>query len=76
MSSKENCPTLANRVHTTLPLSFIKKQQDSNPLESFKQSLIHIHSQRKQTQNSYDKVISALEQIIEELYQKNDFLTQ
>lgn len=35
-----------------------------------------MHEKRQHAQNGYEKVISALEGVIEELFQKNDFLAQ
>ncbi len=37
---------------------------------------MQFNSRRKETQNSYEKVITALENVIEELFQKIDFYTQ
>jgi hypothetical protein len=37
---------------------------------------VQFNSRRKETQNSYEKVITALENVIEELFQKIDFYTQ
>lgn len=59
------------QVTTTLP----KRKQELTPLVQFQQAFLQIHDKRRSSKNGYEKVIAALEQMVEELIVKNDNLT-
>lgn len=64
MSGKENCNKIANRVQTTQPTSLKSSLNQTEKANQFKESLIEFGNRRKETQNSYEKVISALESLV------------
>ena len=79
MNNKENKNQnkIASQIHPQLPTSLSSsKSKAPNTLASFKEAFLNLHQKRQTTQNSYEKVISALEEIVEELCQKNDCLSQ
>lgn len=56
---------ITQKIQPKIPISLHKGNKEAMNLAAFQQALLSIHDKRKSTKNSYEKVISSLEQIIE-----------
>lgn len=75
MSSQHHQHNLiAKQIHPQLLTSLPKKTQEPTPLAQFQQAVLQIYDKRRSNQNGYERVISALEQMVEELLVKNECL--
>lgn len=67
---------LSKRVQTKLPQRLIDTKPSFDNHQKLKATLLNIQQNRDHAQNKYEKVISALESIIQELLERNQFLNK
>lgn len=76
LQTKQKDNAIAKQIHPKLPSSITHTKEDSKTVACFRNALVQMHEKRQHAQNGYEKVITALEEVIEELFKKNDCLNQ
>ena len=75
-NSAKTKPVPLTRTIPNLPSKIGPKIDEKRTLNEFREAMKDINLKRSATKNAYEKVIQALEEVVEELFRKNDCLTQ